>query len=412
MIVKTQVLKLKLGILLVLLSLLHIANSYADSQIDNVHAHEEIGSVEEAYSGQLFPDIQVNTFRNIDRLYPSRVVKHGEHIYPLPISKTPLKSLRFSAEGVDYDLYDFFSLNRVSGLLIIKNGEIKLEEYQLGNTDKTRWMSMSIVKTVVATLVAVAIQDGYIKNIDDPITRYLPEFKNTSYDGVTLRHLLQMTSGVKWNDTYSDPESERRKMLYAQNSLKPGSLLKLLAGQPRMAKPGTKWNYSTGETQLLTALIRTSVGKPVAEYFSERIWAKLGMESDATWWLDARGEAGLEIGGSGLSATLRDYGRLGLFWLNDGKIGKEQVLPKGWIKEAVSPQKFGDGQISQMGYMFWPINVSDGSYIAHGIFGQYLYVNPKENVVIVIWGAQPKALYKETIYAHDFFAAVVKALRK
>lgn len=213
-------------------------------------------------------------------------------------------------------MYDFISFNRVAGLLILKDGEIVFETYQLGNTEQTRWMSMSVVKSILSALVGAAIQDSHIASIDDPVTTYLPQLEGSAYDGVTVRNALQMASGVKWDETYTDISSDRRKMLEAQNSLRPGAVLELMATLPRAAEPGTRFNYSTGETHVVGALLRVATAQPLAEYLSERIWARFGMESDATWWLEA--PDGLEVGGSGLSATLRDYGRFGWFLLNGG----------------------------------------------------------------------------------------------
>ena len=324
-----------------------------------------------------------------------------------------LKNFSFASNGKNYDLYDYVSINRVSGLLVIKNGKIAFEDYELGNSDQTRWMSMSVVKSITATLVGIAIQDGFIKSIDDPVTRYLPELKGSAYDGVSVRNLLQMASGVQWNETYTDPASDRRKMLEVQNAQTPGAVLKLMAQLPRAAAPGTRWNYSTGETHVAGALVRAAVGKPVAQYLSERVWAKFGMESDATWWLESPN--GLEVGGSGLSATLRDYGRFGLFLMGGGKVGNEQLLPAGWVADAGSP-KMVDGKPVDYGYMLWPIPKSqgtpnEGAFEARGIFGQHVYMNPRENTVIVVWGALPKPTGKNTINDNDFFAAAVQALR-
>ena len=370
-----------------------------------------IGTVGQVYDGALFPDIQVNTFRNIDRLFATRTVNRGDNVYPLPAGK-PLHNFKFVSNGKDYDLYDYVSLNRVGGLLVIKDGRITLERYELGNTEKTRWMSMSIVKSFTASLVGAAIKDGYIKSLDDPVTTYLPQLAGSAYDGVTIRNLLQMASGVKWDETYTDPASDRRHMLEVQNSQKPGGVLELMAKLPRAAEPGTRWNYSTGETHVVGALVRAAVGKPVAQYLSERIWAKFGMESEATWWLESPN--GLEVGGSGLSATLRDYGRLGLFLLGGGKAGGEQILPENWVRDAGSPKLVGDKTVDY-GYMLWPIpnsagTISEGAFEARGIFGQHIYINPRENVVIVVWSALPKPTGKATIGDNDFFAATSQVL--
>jgi len=383
----------------------------AYAQPVNPHASEPIGTVQEVYDGSLFPDIQVDTFRNIDRLFPTRTVARGDTVYPLPTG-APLKNFKFVSNGRDYDLYDYISLNRVSGLLVIKDGQIALERYELGNTEKTRWMSMSVIKSFTASLVGAAIKQQYIKSLDDQVVTYLPQLRASAYEGVSIRNLLQMTSGVKWDETYTDPASDRRHMLQAQIDQRPGAILDLMAKLPRAAAPGTRWNYSTGETHVAGALVRAAVGRPLAEYLSDRIWARMGMESEATWWLES--PDGLEVGGSGLSATLRDYGRLGLFLLSGGKAGGEQVLPEGWVREAGSPKKVG-GKSVDYGYMLWPIansagTINEGAFQAFGIFGQHIYVNPRENVVIVVWSAQPKPTGKATIDDDDFFAAASRAL--
>jgi CubicO group peptidase (beta-lactamase class C family) len=384
----------------------------AAAQTVNPHGGEPIGTVQQLYDGALFPTIQVNTFRNIDRLFPTRTVSRGESVYPLPVGR-PLTNFKFVSNGKDYDLYDYVSLNRVTGLLVIKDGKIALERYELGNTDKTRWMSMSIIKSFTASLVGAAIKDGYIKSVDERVTNYLPQFVGSAYEGVTIRNLLQMASGVKWDETYTNPASDRRQMLELQNSQKAGAVLELMAKLPRAAEPGTRWNYSTGETHIVGALVRAAVKKPVAQYLSERIWAKFGMESDATWWLES--PDGLEVGGSGLSATLRDFGRLGLFLLGRGKAGGQQVLPEWWINEATSPKMVG-GKLVGYGYMIWTVpyasgTINEGAFEALGIFGQHIYVNPRENVVIVVWEALPKPTGMETIVDYDFFAAASQAMR-
>jgi len=373
---------------------------------------EEIGTVRQIYDGALYPDIQVQTFRNIDRLFPTRTVKRGTHAYPLPMSGAPLQGVEFASAGKKYDLYDYMSLNRVSGLLVIKDGRIALERYELGNKETTRWMSMSMVKSISSTLVGVAIKDGHIKSLGDPITQYLPTLAGSAYEGVTVRNLLQMASGVKWDEKYTNPASDRRHMLDAQLSGKPGSILKLMRALPRAGEPGTIWNYDTGETQVVGELIHAAVKRPVAQYLSESIWSKFGMESDATWWLDSPN--GQEIGGSGLSATLRDYGRFGLFFMNGGLVREKSILPEGWITEAGSPKMISGKKINY-GYMWWipdsSVNpVHEGAFLARGIFGQSMYLNPAEKVVVVVWSARPKPTGSDTIKDEDFFAAVVKAL--
>jgi len=302
-------------------------------------AGEKIGTVTEVYDGTLTSDIQVRTFRHIERLFPVRVVKHGPHVLALPPSAKRLPRFEFTSGGKSYDLIDYMALNRVTALLALKDGKIAYEDYEMGNTEKTRWMSMSMVKSITSSLVGAAIQQGYIHGIDDPVTQYVAKLKGSAYDGVSIRYLLQMASGVKWDETYTNPASDRRRMLEAQIAQRPGAILDLMSKLPRAGAPGTIWNYSTGETFVAGAMVRAAVGRSLAQYLSERIWTKAGMEADATWWLES--PDGLEIGGSGLSATLRDYGRFGLFLMNDSVVKGERILPEGWVREAGSSKTIG-----------------------------------------------------------------------
>lgn len=202
-------------------------------------------------------------------------------------------------------------------------------------------------------------------------------------------------------------------MLELQLEGKPGTIVEFMAKLPRAHEPGTAWNYSTGETHLVGALVHAAVGKPVSVYLSEKIWSKLGMEQDATWWVES--PDGLEVGGSGFSATLRDYARFGQFVLNKGVINGESVVPDGWFEQAGSPKDMS-GKNVNYGYMWWPLGApagspNEGAFTARGIFGQYVYVNPREHVVIAMWGARSKPTGVPPIVDADFFAAVVSALR-
>jgi CubicO group peptidase (beta-lactamase class C family) len=385
--------------------------SAAVAQPLNPHAKEPIGTAQQMYDGALSETLLVNTLRNTDRLFPTRTVARGAKVFSLPAGK-PLPNVRFVLGGSTYDLADYVALNRVTGFLVIKDGRIALEQYRLGNTARTRWVSMSVVKSFTASLVGAAIQDGHIKSLDDQVPDYLPALRGSAYDGVSIRNLIEMASGVRWDETYTDPSSDRRRMLEIQNSQKPGGTLELMASLPRAALPGTRWNYSTGETQVVGALVQAAVGRPVAEYLSDRIWARFGMESDATWWLES--PDGLEVGGSGLSATLRDFGRLGLFLLGGGKASGEQILPEDWVREAGTPKRIGLGMVDY-GYMLWPIpnaagTIDEGAFEARGIFGQHIYVNPRENVVIVVWSALPKPTNNIGINDNEVFAAIAQAL--
>jgi len=379
------------------------------------HAQEPIGTVREMYDGALTPDLAVNTFRNIDRLFPTRRIAHGANVWPLPRSDKPFRQVHFQSGGREWDLFDYLAVNRVAGLLILKDGRIAMELYQYGNTERTHWMSMSIAKSVTATLIASALQQKLIGSLDDGLEKYVPRLAGSVYAGVSIRDILMMSSGVRWNETYTDPASDRRRLLEVQIQQRPGAVLELMAGLSRAAPPGTVNNYSTGETQIAGEVLHGAIRRPLSQYLSERIWSKFAMEADASWWLASAD--GMEIAGSGMSATLRDYGRFGLFILGDGKAGGEQILPPGWAREAGARQRLKNGQLIDYGYFWWPAKPTPATpdpgaaFSGVGIFGQYLYINPAENVVIASWGARSKPSGRDIIDDTDFCAAVVRALR-
>ncbi|WP_262692838.1 serine hydrolase domain-containing protein [Kordiimonas aestuarii] len=374
----------------------------------------KIGSATDAYAGRLFPSAQIETFRHIDRLFPSRTISRGTGtpVSELKARPLPLDDMTIETDQGDYDLYDYVARNRVTALLIAKDEKIALEQYEYGNTPDTRWMSMSMAKSVSTTLVGAAIHDREIGSLEDPLTKYLPTLKGGAYDGVSIRQLLQMTSGAHWDETHTDPNSERRRVLDLQLAQKPGEILKFMSGLKRVAAPGTHWNYSTGETHVVGELLHAATGEYLADYLTRKIWARLGMQSDATWWLEA--PDGLEVAGSGMAATLRDYARFGHFIMNDGVIAGERILPEGWVTEAGSAREIG-GQTLDYGFMWWPVRAPAGTgfedgFSARGIFGQYMYINPARRILIVVWSARAKPLGSEVIPDNDFFNAVVKTI--
>ena len=348
---------------------------------------DSIGTVREIYDGVLTPEIAVKTFRNIDRLFPTRTVPRSPAPMALPQATTPLVNMSFQDGDKTYDLIDYLYVNKIAALLVLHDGRVKLELYRFGNTEETRWMSMSIAKSITSTLIGAALKQGYIESLSDDVTEYVPELAGSAYEGVSIRDVLMMSSGVGWSEIYTDPTCDRRRLLDAQISQVPGSAMALMASLPRVAEPGTLNNYNTGETQVAAEVLRGAVGQPLATYLSERIWSKVGMEADANWWLESPG--GIEIGGSGFSATLRDYGRFGQFLLNDGMAGGEAILPEGWIREATTPKVLKGGNPLEYGYLWWtgttPASREDGAFMAIGIHGQTLYVNPAAKVVVVAW---------------------------
>lgn len=387
-------------------------------RLDYRHADEPVGDIADAYSGRLTPDLAVSTYRNIHRLFPSRIIAAGRRVRPLPTATARIEDLRFDAHGVGsdlqaYDLYDYLALNSVTGFIVLHHGRVVYETYQRGNGPDTRWMSMSVAKSVTSTLAGMAIADGSIaEGLEARVTDYVSPLVGSAYAGVTLRDLLMMASGVGWNETYTDPGSDRRALLEAQIAQRSGGAMAVMATLPRVAAPGARHNYSTGETQILAEIVRRAVGRPLAEYLSEKLWRPYGMESDATWWLES--PEGIEIGGSGIAATLRDYARFGQFMLEGGRIDGELQLPAGWIAEGTRPTTLTGGETLEYGYMWWTgwtdASRRDRAYSARGIHGQYVYVNPARQLVIAQNAAAPKPLGRMVIEPMVLFDAVADYL--
>ena len=365
-----------------------------------------------SYAGRLMPRDMLQTFQVPDFAFATRVVRAGAPVRPLALSRHTLPDFPIVSGGATYDIYDYVTRNRVAGLLVMQDDAVLLEHYDLGIDAATRWLSMSMAKSFATTLVGAAIHDGLIGSVDDLLARYLPDLAGSAYDGVTVKTLMQMTSGLRWDDTQTDPHSERRAMLALQVAQQPGDVMRYMVTRSRAADPGTAFKYSTGDTHVVGALVRAATGKWLADYLSEKIWSKLGMEHDAIWWLEA--PDGLEIAGSGLFATLRDYARFGRFVLGDGIIDGVRVLPEGWVREAGAPRQIGGSRLDY-GYMWWPVpgpdgSLADGAFTARGIFGQFIYINPARRLICVVLSARPKPTGAATVLDNDFFNAMLGVL--
>jgi CubicO group peptidase (beta-lactamase class C family) len=342
-------------------------------------------------------------YRSIEKIFPTRVIKCGPTVSPLPDAGKPF-DVNYTFKGKHFDTAAFMDANSTSGLLIVQNGKVVLERYGLGRTAQDRWTSFSVAKSVTSTLVGAAIKDGYISGLDAQVTTYLPELKGTAYDGVRVRDLITMRSGVKWNEDYSDPKSDVARFASGpqpKNGEDPVEAY--MARLPRAHPPGTVFNYDTGETELTGFLVARATHTHLADYLSEKIWSKIGTEQDAVWMLDA---AKQEHGGCCISMTLRDYARFGLFFMHGGRAGDEEILPKGWVEDA-STKHVATG-FPNLGYgYFWWINPD--SYEAVGIFGQSILIVPRENLVIVTNSAWPVADADRFYIARAAFVSAVRA---
>ena len=322
---------------------------------------------------------KVAGFRNMNKLTWTREIPASQNPMQLPYKLVDLSSFTFDHENAEITLDDYIRTQNVAGFLVIQKGVIVYERYELGNSEESTWLSWSIAKSVTSMLVGAAIQDGYIASVDEKVSDYLPRLKDSSYDNVTIRNLMQMVSGVEWNEDYADPEADINQIEW--DSL---SINEQLARKTRVAEPGEVFNYNTAETNLVGTLVRAAVGNNLSTYLGEKIWRPFGMESDAYWNLTEPG--GGEHGGSNLNATLRDYGRIGLFALNDGILPDgSQVLPTGWMDESTSASPGAE----TYGYLWWL--GSNGVFAASGIFGQAIRIDPVSEIVIAQQSAREVA---------------------
>ena len=309
-------------------------------------------------------------FRALDRL-PILAKASRISASPTPLALPAGEPLEIP--GLD----DYMKAQHTAGIVILQDGKVRLERYGLGFSAAGRWTSFSVAKSFTSTLVGAAIQDGYIKSLDDTVSRYIPDLRGSAYDDVTIRQLLMMTSGVRWNEDYEDPEADVAKFNNAKPDAGMDATVSYMRTLPRAHPPGTVWHYNTGETNLIGVLVSSATGKPLARYLEEKLWHPAGMEADATWLL---GKTGHEIAGCCLQASTRDYARMGLVVLANGNVGGRQIVPTDWFAQAtVKQQEIGKAGRGY-GYQWWTYD--DGSVAAQGIFGQGIYIDPARRLVI------------------------------
>lgn len=307
-------------------------------------------------------------------IFPTRSVEAGGP--PSPLAQASAAPAVWPAE--DFDAQAFLAENHQVGLIVVQDGRVLVEAYADGHGPNQPWVSYSVAKSVVSLLVGAALYDGYIRDLDDPVTAYVPLLRGGAYEGVSIRDVLTMSSGVAWDEDYGDPESDvSREIDYGGVER-----LRFLSDRERVAEPGARFNYSTGEIFLAGAVVRGAVGNNLSEYLEDEIWGPYGMEADATWMLVEPG--GPEYAGCCISATLRDYARIGTFVL-EGGVTRDgtRVLPEGWMEASTTPSPSNPGY----GYLWWLHE--DGSFSARGIFGQLIHVDPELDLVVAMHGLWP-----------------------
>ncbi len=358
------------------------------------------------------PGKRLENFRHLDRIFPSRPIKAGEDSFEFGRNEQPL-DVSYEFEGETRTLDDFLQRVVGTGLLVIKNDRIVHERYMNGGTAESNFTSWSVAKSFVSTLVGMALGDGLIQSLDDPISDYVPELKGSGYDGVPIRHVLQMSSGIDFDEIYGSRVSDIQQFFWKVFIF--GQRADEVMSQYQSGGPsGEVHHYISIDTQALGMLVTRVYNQPLADLLSERIWQPLGMEADAFWSIDEDSADGMEIAFCCINARLRDFAKLGRLYLQQGVWDGLQLLPIGWVEEATtpggphlepgaSPYNYGP---RGYGYQWWVPKDHDREYFASGIWGQFIYVSEPDNLIIARTSADPDYLpnMAETI-------AVFRAIR-
>lgn len=279
--------------------------------------------------------------------------------------------------------YAFQPGKNTQGVVVVHGGEIVAEWYADDAGPESYAASWSMAKSFTSAVVGIAVEEGAIGGVDDPMATYLPEWQGTDHEAITVEDVLQMSSGLDWNEAYagSAEESEIVRMVTSE-----ADQLAFALSRPVAAEPGTVWSYSSGDTMLLSGVVEEAVGRPMDEYATEVLLDPIGLE-EVDWWRDVEGHT---LGYCCVDTTSRDFARLGLLYLRDGRWGDEQVVPEEWVAASLEPAApSGD----QYGYQWWLGDIEGvpaDAFAASGHDGQNIFVVPSLDLVVVRSGTYVK----------------------
>lgn len=306
-----------------------------------------------------------------------------------PVGDTITLPDAYEVDGTVRSTEEFLADTDTAALLVLIDGEIRYERYLLTGGPDVPWVSMSVAKSFVSALVGIAVEEGHIRSIDEAISAYVPVLPGSAYDRVTIRDVLQMSSGARWNEDYSDPDSDIFRLSLATLGIG-GTLDGFVANMVRASKPGTVCRYNSGETQVLGALVAHATGRTMGDYMQEKLCEPLGMTSPGYWVLDP---AGTEMAYGGLNLTARDYARIGELYRCGGVWQGEQIIPATWVRDSVTvaaphlepgrPVIGGHPTGLGYGYHWWLPAGDRGEFSAIGVYNQFVYVDPTARTTIV-----------------------------
>ena len=326
------------------------------------------------------------TFLNMDENLPIKKVNKSSKPFIFPKVENIVLPKDFQYKGVTYNTLKYIDSSYTQGFLVLQNDTILYENYWRGQKEDIQHISWSMAKSYVSALFGIAMEEGYIKSIDQTVDEYLPELKGSGYEGVKIKDVLQMSTGVKFDETYSDSNSDINK--YWKGFVFGKSQDEFASTLINERPPGTYNQYVSINTHVLGMIIVKATGQSLTGYLQKKIWEPIGAEFDAYWLSDGKG---MEMANGGLNACLRDYAKLGRLYLNKGNWDGKQIVPLAWVEESthsteeyLQPESenssdFGVGY----GYQWWLLDGCEGEFMAIGVYNQYIYINPTTNTIIV-----------------------------
>jgi len=361
-------------------------------------------AIQQLRRAMLDPDVNVLTFHSMDQLFYTRVVGRSGTVWELPRRDAPL-DFSYAFNGEQHRAVDFLEHTYTNALLIMKDGVIVFETYRNLTRAQTRFMSWSMAKSFTSAMVGCALDDGLIESLDDPITRYLPELEGGGYRDVTVRQVLEMRSGVDYEERYDFENpgvaATNHENAIVRNVVRFADIARNIG---RAHPPGEVFAYKTIDTAVLGWMLERVTGMSVSAYLSRKIWEPLGVESNGFFIMDGPPGTGREFTGAGFNATLRDYARFGQMMLNGGRANGNRILSEKWVKESTTPVGEEEGPMGGYGYQWWTAPGSP-AYMAIGLQGQYIYVDPETRTVVVKLSYFPPGVEQPMLETASFLGA-------
>lgn len=331
---------------------------------------------------------QYENFNRLAELYPVTTMEAAPESFDFPEGEAISLPASFTYKGQTVDTETFLAETDTSAVLVLQGGQVRFERYMLTGGRQVNWLSMSVAKSFISAAIGIAIEEGHIGSIEEPITKYAPSLAGSAYDGVRIKDILQMSSGARWNEDYSDPDSDINR--FGRIMALGGSFNEFAATLRREHEPGTRNHYNSTDTQVLGMLLSNATGRSITDYMEEKLWKPLGMESDAYWLIDS---SNMEMAFGGLNATARDYAKLGELYRNGGVWNGQQVVPAAWVAASVvadAPHLLAETKLAEgdpfpvgYGYQWWLPASTEGEFSAIGVYNQFIFVNPTRGIVIV-----------------------------